>query len=180
MGDGGMVTTSEPDLAKRTRLLREYGWQQRYVSKFSGLNSRLDELQAAILRVKLQYLDQENRRRQTLARTYEEKLSSTSLRLPSCLPEANHVYHQYAIRSDQRYSLKTFLSENGIDTLVHYPVPIHLQPAYRGRLPCSGSLVISEGVARQILSLPIYPELTDEEVQHITEIIVQWDQNKKK
>jgi dTDP-4-amino-4,6-dideoxygalactose transaminase len=180
MGDGGMVTTSQPDLAKRARLLREYGWQQRYVSDIPGLNSRLDELQAAILRVKLQYLDQENRRRQTLARTYEEKLSSTSLRLPSCVPEANHVYHQYAVRSDQRDSLKTFLSENGIDTLVHYPVPIHLQPAYQGRLPCSGSMANSEGVARQILSLPIYPELTNEEVQHIAEIIVQWDQNQKK
>jgi dTDP-4-amino-4,6-dideoxygalactose transaminase len=115
MGDGGMVTTSQPDLAKRARLLREYGWKQRYVSDIPGMNSRLDELQAAILRVKLQYLDQENRRRQ--------KLSSTSLRLPSCVPEANHVYHQYAVRSDQRDSLKTFLSENGIDTLVHYPVP---------------------------------------------------------
>lgn len=180
MGDGGMLTTSEPDLAKRTRLLREYGWQQRYVSAFSGLNSRLDELQAAILRVKLQYLNQENRRRQTLARTYEDKLSATSLRLPSCLPEAHHVYHQYAVRSDQRDSLKTFLSENGIDTLVHYPVPIHLQPAYQGRLPCSSSMVISEGVARQILSLPIYPELTGEDVEHIAEIIMQWDQNLKK
>ena len=180
MGDGGMVTTSQPDLAKRARLLREYGWKQRYVSDIPGMNSRLDELQAAILRVKLQYLDQENRRRQTLARTYEEKLSSTSLRIPSCVPEANHVYHQYAVRSDQRDSLKTFLSENGIDTLVHYPVPIHLQPAYQGRLPCAGSMVNSEGVARQILSLPIYPELTNEEVQHVAEIIVQWDQNQKK
>ena len=171
-----MVTTSEPDLAKRARLLREYGWEQRYVSKFSGLNSRLDELQAAILRVKLRYLDQENRRRQTLARAYDEKLASTSLRLPSCFPEANHGYHQYVVRSHQRDSLQTFLSENGIDTLVHYPVPIHLQPAYQGRLACGASMVNSEAVAIESLSLPIYPELTEEELQHVAETVVLWDQ----
>jgi dTDP-4-amino-4,6-dideoxygalactose transaminase len=180
MGDGGVVTTSQADLAERARLLREYGWQQRYVSRFPGVNSRLDELQAAVLRVKLQYLDQENRRRQDLARTYEEKLSSTRLRLPSCQPEVNHVYHQYVIRCGQRDSLKTFLNENHIDTLVHYPVPIHHQPAYQGRLPCASSMAHSEGTAKQILSLPIYPELTNEEVQHVVETVIQWDQHHRR
>ena len=180
MGDGGMVTTSQPDLAERARLLREYGWQQRYVSDIPGMNSRLDELQAAVLRVKLRYLEEENHRRRTLAKTYEKTLSSTSLKLPACVPEANHVYHQYAVRSDYRDSLRTFLSENGIDTLVHYPVPIHQQPAYQGRLRCADVMVNSEGVAKEILSLPIYPELTNEEVQRIAELIVQWDHRQKK
>jgi dTDP-4-amino-4,6-dideoxygalactose transaminase len=180
MGDGGMVTTSRPDLAERARLLREYGWQQRYVSDIPGMNSRLDELQAAVLRVKLRYLEEENHRRRTLAKTYEKALSSTSLKLPSCVPAANHVYHQYAVRSDYRDSLKTFLSENGIDTLVHYPVPIHQQPAYQGRLRCADAMVNSEGVAKEILSLPIHPELTNEEVQRIAEIIVQWDHRQTK
>jgi dTDP-4-amino-4,6-dideoxygalactose transaminase len=177
LGDGGMVVTDDADLAERVHLLRQYGWRQRYVSEIAGTNSRLDELQAAILRVKLHYLDAENQRRQALAGAYQELLSSTSLTLPQCAPMARHVYHQYAVRSERRDSLRVFLQERGIGTLIHYPVPIHHQPAYRGRLRCAGSMVNTEKVAEEILSLPMYPELTSEQVRQVAEAIASWDRN---
>ena len=177
IGDGGMVATNDPTLAERVRLLREYGWRQRYVSDFPGFNSRLDELQAAILRVKLRYLDEENLKRQVLAKIYDEVLLATSLTLPSSVPGANHVYHQYVVRSEHRDSLREFLGARGIGTLIHYPIPIHRQPAYQGRLRSVGSMVNTEAVARKILSLPIYPELTTEQVRHVGEVIVLWSSN---
>ncbi|MGA9347288.1 MAG: DegT/DnrJ/EryC1/StrS family aminotransferase [Anaerolineae bacterium] len=179
LGDGGMVVTDDADLAEQVRLLRQYGWRQRYVSEIAGTNSRLDELQAAILRVKLHYLDAENRRRQALADAYQELLSSTSLTLPQCAPMARHVYHQYVVRSERRDSLRVFLQERGISTLIHYPVPIHHQPAYRGRLRCDGSMVNTEKVAGEILSLPMYPELTSEQVHQVAEAIASWDRVKR-
>lgn len=177
IGDGGMVVTNDPELAERVRLLREYGWRQRYISDLPGLNSRLDELQAAILRVKLRYLDEENRRRQALAKIYDQVLSATSLTLPKCIPGASHVYHQYVVRSEHRDSLREFLREKGIGTLIHYPVPIHRQPAYQGRLRCASSMVNTEKVAREVLSLPMYPELTCEQIRQVAEAIVSWDRS---
>jgi dTDP-4-amino-4,6-dideoxygalactose transaminase len=175
IGDGGMVVTNDPKLAERVRLLREYGWRQRYISDLSGLNSRLDELQAAILRGKLRYLGEENRKRQALAKIYDEMLSTTSLTLPRCVPEASHVYHQYVVRSEYRDSLREFLREKGIGTLIHYPAPIHHQPAYQGRLRCAGSMENTEKVSREVLSLPMYPELTPELVYQVAEAVVHWD-----
>lgn len=175
IGDGGMVVTDDPELAERVRLLREYGWRQRYVSEFPGFNSRLDELQAAILRVKLRYLDEENQRRQVLAKIYDEMLSATSLTLPKCALGASHVYYQYVVRSEHRDSLREFLSQRGIGTLIHYPVPIHCQPAYQGRLRSAGSMVNSERAAKEVLSLPMYPELTCEQVRLVAETIRLWD-----
>lgn len=177
LGDGGAVVTDAPDLAERVRLLRQYGWRQRYVSELAGTNSRLDELQAAILRVKLRYLDEENRRRQALAELYEESLSPTSLALPTCASGANHVYHQYVVRSEHRDSLRESLRGRGIATLIHYPVPIHSQPAYQGRLRCSNSMVNAERVAREVLSLPMYPELACEQVRRVADAIVLWDRS---
>ena len=174
IGDGGMVVTNDPELAERVRLLREYGWRQRYISDFAGLNSRLDELQAAILRVKLRYLAEENQKRQTLANIYDEMLSATNLTLPTCIPGASHVYHQYVVRFEHRDSLREFLRERGIGTLIHYPVPIHRQPAYQGRLRCAGSMANTERVVEDILSLPMFPELTFEQVRQVAEIIVSW------
>ena len=174
IGDGGMVVTNDPELAEQVRLLREYGWRQRYISDFTGLNSRLDELQAAILRVKLRYLAEENQKRQTLANIYDKMLSATNLTLPTCIPGASHVYHQYVVRSEHRDSLRQFLRERGIGTLIHYPVPIHRQPAYQGRLRCAGSMVNTERVVEEILSLPMFPELTFEQVRQVAEIIVSW------
>lgn len=175
IGDGGMIVTDNMGLAERARMLREYGWRQRNVSEIPGLNSRLDELQAAILRVKLRYLDEENRRRQALAKAYGELLAGTSLRLPECAPDASHVYHQYVVRSGRRDSLRESLQEKGVGTLIHYPLPVHRQPAYQGRLRCAGSMVNSELAAKEILSLPVYPELSEGQLRYIAGVIVSWD-----
>ena len=179
IGDGGIVVTNDPVLADKTRLLREYGWQKRYISEFPGLNSRLDEVQAAILRVKLSYLDEENKRRQRLVRIYDDMLSSTSLVLPICDPNATHVYHQYVMRSNARDSLREFLQEKGIGALIHYPVPIHRQPVYQERLRCVNSMANTEKAAEEILSLPMYPELTFEQIRQVTTAILLWDTGKK-
>lgn len=179
IGDSGMVVTNDSELAENVKSLREYGWRQRYVSEIPGLNSRLDELQAALLRVKLRYLDEENQRRNTLAATYDEMLSCTSLNLPRRYPNATNVYHQYVVRSKRRDTLRRYLQEKGIETLVHYPIPIHRQIAYRDRLRIVGSLVNTERLAEEILSLPIYPELTPQEIRQIAEIIMLWDFKKE-
>jgi len=167
LGDGGAVVTSDDELADRARLLREYGWRERYVSALPGLNSRLDTLQAAILRVKLRYLDAENERRRALARLYTELLQETDLRLPIERPGVRHVYHQYVVRSGRRDALQARLRERGIGTLIHYPVPVHRQPAYAGRLPFAGELPHTEAAAAEILSLPMFAELSDDQVRAV-------------
>jgi len=175
MGDGGIVVTDDTELAKRVRLLREYGWRQRYISELPGLNSRLDELQAAILRVKLRYLDEENRKRQTLAAIYDEMLLSTTLNLPRCAPNATHVYHQYVARSKRRDELREFLGNRGIGTLVHYPFPVHRQPGYQGLVRCVGSMANTNTLTKEILSLPMYPELEPDMVRQVAKTILLWE-----
>jgi len=158
IGDGGMVVTNDPEAARQVRLLREYGWAERYVSHVSGFNTRLDELQAAILRVKLIHLDEENDRRRMLAARYTASLTGV-VRAPRVPDEVEHVFHLYVIRTNSRDALATRLRDNGVLALVHYPVPIHRQPAY-----ASGTaLAATEQAAREILSLPMYPELTNDE-----------------
>ncbi|MBI3583557.1 MAG: DegT/DnrJ/EryC1/StrS family aminotransferase [Nitrospinae bacterium] len=178
IGDGGIVVTDNPELAERVRLLREYGWRQRYISEIPGLNSRLDELQATILRVKLRYLDEENSKRQSLASAYNERLSSANLTLPACNSSVTHVYHQYVVRSSHRDALREFLRKNGIGTLIHYPVPVHQQPAYKNSLRCSSSMKNTEKVVKEIISLPIYPELTPETAIHVSDTIMKWEKGK--
>ena len=173
LGDGGAVVTNEPALAERVRSLREYGWRERYVSELPGMNSRLDEVQAAVLRVKLRYLDQENARRRRLAQIYGARLSGVPLGLPTARPEAEHVYHLYVVRCERRQELKNFLAANAIGTAVHYPVPVHLQPAYQGRVALGGGrLPETERAAREVLSLPLFPQMTDEQAEHVAERIV--------
>ncbi len=175
LGDGGAVVTNDPEVAERVRLLREYGWRERYVSDVAGFNSRLDELQAAILRVKLKYLDEENARRREIARTYDEWLAAPSLRVPARLGDDEHVYHQYVVRCDARDSLREYLRERGVSALIHYPVPVHLQPAYRNRATVHrGVLPETELAARQVLSLPIHPHLSEEQVERVCEAINGW------
>ena len=181
LGDGGAVVTNDPALAERLRQLREYGFRERYVSHLSGMNTRLDELQAAILRVKLQYLRTENARRLQIARIYGASLSGTTLVLPQLHAKVDHVFHLYVVRSTHRDGLKAFLKENSVGTSVHYPVPVHLQPAYRGRAVIGrGGLEHTEQVCREILSLPMYPQMTDEQVQRIGHLIARWDSQKGK
>ncbi len=158
-----MVVTSDPALAERARLIRTYGWEERDKSVLRGMNSRLDELQAALLRVKLTYLDQLNERRRALAALYQRELAGISgLTLPWEPPDARHVYHLYVVRTERRDELRRFLADRGIGALVHYPIPVHLQPAYRDLGYAPGSLPQSEAAAREILSLPLSPGLSDE------------------
>jgi len=171
LGDGGMVVTDNPALAERVRLLQQYGWRERYISDIPGGNSRLDELQAAILRVKLRGLDKGNMRRQSLAQTYNALLADVGLTLPEVRSGVTHVYHQYVVRLPQRDALRTYLRQAGIGTLIHYPAPVHLQPAYKGRLSLVAPLSWTEQVAKQILSLPMYPQLSDDQARRVGECI---------
>lgn len=171
-GDGGAVVTNDSALAEKIRMLRQYGWREHYISSVKGMNSRLDELQAAILRVKLRYLDAWNARRRELAALYCDLLADTELALPVASEDSFHVFHQFVIRHTQRDALRAYLKKQGIHTLVHYPVPIHRQPAYAGdefsRLP----LPNTEQAAREVLSLPLYPELTEAEVERVCRSVI--------
>jgi dTDP-4-amino-4,6-dideoxygalactose transaminase len=167
-GDGGMAVTKDPALAAALREIREYGWRERYVSAYVGINSRLDSIQAAILGVKLGSLVADNARRRTIAHRYDLGLSKLPLMLPKRRAEATHVFHQYVIGLTERDRLRNWLHAAGIGTGIHYPVPVHLQPAYRGRLAAGPSgLGVTERAARQILSLPMYPQLSEEMIDCI-------------
>ncbi len=173
-GDGGAVVTGNPELAEKVRLLRQYGWKEHYISSVKGMNSRLDELQAGILRVKLKHLDEWNMRRRQLAGLYDELLSGTDLILPVQPENSKHVFHQFVIRHPQRDALREYLKGSGIHSLVHYPVPIHLQPAYSDLGYPVGSLPNTELASREVLSLPLYPELTEEKVNLICQAVIEF------
>lgn len=162
-GDGGLVTSNDDELADRVWMLRNYGQRKRYFHDIKGFNSRLDELQAAFLRKKLKYLDSWNARRRQIARLYDENLT-TAIVKPIEKAFAQHIYHLYVIRCHQREDLQKFLLDHGIQTLVHYPVPVHQQKAYQDLNIEEGALPITEHYASEILSLPIYPELCDDDV----------------
>ena len=168
LGDAGIVATADAALAAAAREIREYGWRERYVSARSGINTRLDPIQAAVLSVKLPRLKAENERRQAAAARYDEGLAGLRIALPRRRADASHVFHQYVIRSHERDRLREHLRAAGIGTGIHYPVPVHLHPAYRGRLASGPSgLRNSEKVASEILSLPIYPQLADTAVDRV-------------
>jgi dTDP-4-amino-4,6-dideoxygalactose transaminase len=171
-GDGGMVVAGDSERLQHVRMLREYGWRRRYVSDVPGINSRLDELQAAILRVRLRYLDAGNRRRAAIAAAYDAGLAHTGLVLPLKRAGATHVYHQYVVRHPDRDRLQDGLKKKGIGTNIHYPEPVHRQPAYAGRFDAAaGGLRRTDEIASQILSLPMYPELSDAMVETIIDAI---------
>ena len=167
-GDGGMVVTREPALAAALREMREYGWRERYVSARVGINSRLDAIQAAILGVKLGSVAADNARRRTIADRYDSGLAKFPLMLPKRRTDSTHVFHQYVIRVAERDVLRDWLHAAGIGTGIHYPLPVHLQPAYRGRLATGPSgLGVTERAVRQILSLPMYPQMSEEMIDRI-------------
>jgi dTDP-4-amino-4,6-dideoxygalactose transaminase len=175
LGDGGAIVTSDPLLAQQAASLREYGWRERYISHTPGVNSRLDELQAAILRIKLRALDAENQRRRRIAAIYDEGLSGLLLDLPQQHEAAAHVYHQYVIRCDRRDALREHLRAREIGTLIHYPVPVHLQPAYQSRYPVHRNrLPVTERIASEILSLPIHPFLSENQAARVCQEIRAW------
>lgn len=174
-GDGGAVATSNIKLAQKVRMLREYGWKTRYISDLPGKNSRLDELQAAILSIKIGYLEKENNLRRKIADLYNSLLLHKGLLTPEVKIGSRHVYHQYVIRSQKRNRLQRYLDSRGIRTLIHYPVPIHLQPAYKNRILVSaGGLSNTEKICKEILSLPVYPELTIGQIKLICHSIAQF------
>ena len=175
IGDGGAIVSNDRSLCVAARLVREYGWRERYVSDLPGLNSRLDEVQAAILRVKLRYLSQDNARRQQVARQYDTALATSGLVLPARRAGYDHVFHQYVVRSTRRDDLKNHLGSHAIGTAIHYPVPIHRQPAYRDRVCIDGScLEHTERLSQEVLSLPMHPHVTDEQLRCITDSIAAW------
>ena len=168
IGDGGMVITSSADVAARIRRLRQYGWDEARNTHEAGLNSRLDPLQAAILSVKLPYLDAENARRIAIADHYREGLAGSTLTPPATRADDSHAYHLYVVQSDRRDALKTHLAADQIGSAVHYPVPVHRQAGYGEKVvvPKSG-LPVTDRLAGRILSLPIYPELSEGEVDRV-------------
>ncbi len=180
LGDGGMVVTNNEDVAQRIQRLRMYGESSRYNSIELGRNSRLDELQAAFLLVKLKHLDRWNRRRREIAGKYDigikqqaasSKNLATDYLLPATASYARHTYHLYVIRSKQRDQLKRYLEEQGVGTGIHYPTPIHLVPSMKYLGYTKGDFPESERACRKILSIPMYPELTDEEVQRVADAV---------
>lgn len=170
-GDGGAVVTDDADLADRLRRLRQYGWETQYHATLRGINSRLDEVQAAILRVKLPHLPGWVARRREIAARYTEALADSAVIPPAEAPGRRHAYHLFVVRSGQRDLLQAFLRERGIRTGIHYPLPVHLQPAYRHLSYEPGSLPVTERQAGEVLSLPMFPELTDAEVETVVETI---------
>jgi len=170
-GDGGAVVTSDPELYEKLTMLRNYGQSDRYHHKIKGLNSRLDELQAAILLVKLRYLDEWNRRRCSIAQKYDHGLQGLPLVTPVEAEGRHHIYHLYVIQTPHRNALHRFLHEQGIQTLVHYPVPVHRQEAYAELGYAHGSLPVTERLADEVLSLPVYPQLGDDEVHAVIEAV---------
>jgi dTDP-4-amino-4,6-dideoxygalactose transaminase len=169
IGDGGAVLTNDPALAARLKELREYGWRRRYISDHTGMNSRLDEMQAAILRVKLRHLDGDNARRQAIAGIYDYGLRwCDGIGLPARRRDGTHVFHQYVLRCRNRDALQAALKARGIGTNIHYPVPVHLQPAYQDRVAIGpGGLGESERAAREVLSLPMFPELGEDQAARV-------------
>lgn len=170
-GDGGAVVTDDADVAARVRVLRNYGSQIKYHNEIKGYNSRLDEMQAAFLRVKLRYLDQWNQRRQMLAQRYLKGLDQEIYRLPSVPDWAEPVWHIFAARTPIRNKVMQYLADMGIGTMIHYPVPPHLQPAYQELGMGEGNYPVSELIHREILSLPLWPQMSLSEQDHVIEVL---------
>lgn len=171
LGDAGAVTTNDSALAEKVRTLRNYGSQMKYHNLYKGFNSRLDELQAALLRVKLKVLDEWNARRARAALRYLDGLQDCGLTLPFVPPGMEPNWHLFVVRSPHRDALQAHLKRQGIETLIHYPVPPYLQPAYREMGLAAGAFPITERIHREALSLPMGPHLTSEEVEAVIEAI---------
>jgi dTDP-4-amino-4,6-dideoxygalactose transaminase len=174
LGDAGILATADVELADRIAAIRQYGWKSRYISDMVGVNSRLDELQAAVLRVRLPLLDGTNRRRNEIAAAYDAVLADSAIITPARRDGAGHVFHQYVIRHPARDRLAALLKEQGVGTGIHYPMPVHRQPAYLDRVALGpAGCRETEAASREILSLPMFPELTDEQVERVCEALRQ-------
>jgi dTDP-4-amino-4,6-dideoxygalactose transaminase len=166
-GEGGMVTTNNPTIARQLRLIRDHGSEKRYFHEQLGLNGRLDELQAAALRIKLRHLDEWNEKRRQTAVIYNQALAEMDVTTPIEASGYCHVYHLYVIRTHHRDALRQHLNEHGIGTGIHYPVPVHLQKSCSDYGLGPGSLPVTESAANEVLSLPMYAELSHEQIQRV-------------
>jgi dTDP-4-amino-4,6-dideoxygalactose transaminase len=173
MGDGGLATTQDPALGDHLLSLRVYGGRQRYLHDELGFNSRLDEIQAAVLRVKLGCLVEWTERRRTIAARYRAGLASLGVVVPSERPDSTHVYHQFVIRVPNRDTVQRRMAEREVQTAIYYPIPLHLQPMYRDLGYRSGDFPEAERAAKEVLCLPMYPELTDAQVDEVVEAVRQ-------
>jgi dTDP-4-amino-4,6-dideoxygalactose transaminase len=170
-GEAGAVVTNDEELAKRLRLLRDHGSTSKYAHAIVGYNFRMEEIQAAVLNVKLRHLNDWNDARRARAARYNALLSSAGLVLPAEMDYARHVYHVYAVQSQNRDELQKRLTAAGVQTGVHYPIPIHLQPAYASLGYKGGELPVTENLAERALSLPMFPELSDEQIGRVAEVL---------
>lgn len=175
-GDAGAVVCADEAMAGKLRLLRQYGWRERHVSTADGVNSRLDEMQAAVLRVKLPFLPESMARRQELAGIYHRRLGAHPfLKTPAVSQGCDHAWHQYVVRSPRRDELVRHLEDAGIPVGVHYPIPLHLQPAFKNANTAGVALPQAEAAAREVVSLPLHPHLTDEAVSLVCDVIESLD-----
>lgn len=168
-GEGGFITTNDPDLAQRARMIRDHGSEKRYYHDFVGFNARLDEVQAAVLRVKLRHLEEWNDKRRGHARLYGELLKGIPVTTPVECPGNKHVYHLYVTRAPRRDELQAWLKERGISAGIHYPVPVHRQMALQSFGYGQGRLPVTEHVVNEVLSLPMYAELSDLEIEYVVD-----------
>lgn len=175
MGDGGIIVTSDESIAGCLFMLRNYGQTKRYYHKIKGFNSRLDELQAAILRVKLKYLDGWNTLRRNIAESYKKNICNKLISAPVEADFSYHAYHLFVIKCSKRNILQKYLLENGIETLIHYPVPVHMQEAYSDLGYSRGNFPVAESYADEILSLPLYPYIPEENLSYIVQVINQFN-----
>jgi dTDP-4-amino-4,6-dideoxygalactose transaminase len=172
-GEGGAVTTSKPKLAKTIRILRDWGAEKKYHHDLRGYNYRLEGIQGAVLRVKLRHLEAWTEARRALAARYGEKLRSAGLLTPAAPAQVRHVYHVYAVMAAKRDALKLELQAKGISTNIHYPIPVHLQKAYQGLGYKKGDFPVSESLSRRTLSLPLYPEMSGEQLDEVAAALSQ-------
>jgi dTDP-4-amino-4,6-dideoxygalactose transaminase len=170
IGDAGLITTKDADLAIKIRMLREYGWNNR-ISEYAGRNSRLDEIQAAVLRIKLKHLDSDNEKRRQLAKYYTANLAESQVSTPVVRANVESVFHLFVLQVGRRQELLKHLLSNDIQAGVHYPVPVHLQPAYKGRISIASDMSVTENLTDRIISLPMYPELSMQDAEKITNTI---------
>lgn len=176
-GDGGMMTTNNKEMAERMRMIVTHGSKRKYYHEILGVNSRLDSIQAAILNVKLKYLDEYCSARQQAADRYNRNFSG-AIENPLVMPEAKHIYHQYSIRVKRRNEMQAFLKDNGIPSMIYYPVPLHLQEAYKYDYK-KGDYPVSELVAEDIISLPMHTELTESQIDFISGKVLEFNSKSK-
>ncbi len=171
-GDGGAIVTNQQDILSQLCLLKQYGWRKRYISDSNGYNSRLDELQAAVLDCKLKWLDLDNKRRRDIASYYTKEFSDLPIETPIEIPNYHHVYHQYVVKVKKRDQLHQYLKMHGIGTAILYPVPVHLQPGYSKRVEIiDDGLLVTPRIANEILCLPIHPGLSDSDISNVVNSI---------